>query len=325
MKLFDLGTIPWKDTQLIYHTLASQNTEALVLHSCDEPYVCLGFPHSPHEELDLDFCTENNIPIFRREIGGGTVLLDRDQIFYHLILNRKHPLAPYGQMPFFKRFLKPIIKTYAELSIPVEYKPINDLTVHGRKISGTGGGEIEDSRVMGSSILLDFNYDLMSKILKAPNAAFRKKCLQSMQQNLTTVKKELGYVPSRDRIKELIIENYQEILGEFEEGKITDQLLAAKENVEKRLMSDRWLYQRGMKQQWREVKIIEGINVIHREYEIGKKRFGLVLEINDNCIAEVSLSEKGEMISNEAITNELINVQWDEKKVFNTIVNHCQA
>ena len=112
MKLLDIGFIPWKDTQLIYHTLASKNIEALVLHSCDEPYICLGLSNNPDDELDLDFCKKNNIPIFRREIGGGTVLLDRNQIFFHLIINRKHPMVPYGQIPFFKRFLKPIIKTY---------------------------------------------------------------------------------------------------------------------------------------------------------------------------------------------------------------------
>lgn len=322
MKLFDLGTLPWKDTQLIYHTLASQNVEALVIHSCNEPYVCLGFPHNPNDELDLDYCNKNGIPIFRREIGGGTVLLDKDQIFYHLIVNRKHPLAPYGQVPFFKRFLKPIIKTYAELGIHVEYKPINDLTVEGRKISGTGGGEIENSRVLGSSILLDFNYTLMSKILKVPNEAFRDKCLESMNLNLTTVKKELGYVPSRDKIKRLIIDNYQEIFGEFDEGIITNQLLEAKKKVELRLMNEKWLFQKGMKQKWRDVKVIEGINVIHREYEINNMQIGLVLEIVDDTIAKVSLSEDGMMISNKEIEQRLVNEKMDESKVYNAIVNH---
>ena len=121
MKVFDLGNTSWKDTQLFYHTLAYENIEALVLHSCNVPYVCLGLPHNPRDELDMEYCNRNNVPIFRREIGGGTVLLDRNQIFFHLILNRKHPLAPYGQIAFFKKVsdkpddeLKQTIKIYLD-------------------------------------------------------------------------------------------------------------------------------------------------------------------------------------------------------------------
>ena len=322
MKLFDLGTIPWKDTQLIYHTLASKNIEALILHSCYETYVCLGLPHNPNDELDLDFCKTNNIPIFRREIGGGTVLLDRNQIFFHLIINRKHPLVPYGQIPFFKRFLKPIIETYQELGIAVEYRPINDLVVGGRKISGTGGGEIEESRVLGSSILLDFDYDLMSKVLKAPNEIFREKILESMKRNLTTVKKELGYLPSRAKIKDLIISNYKEILGDFEYGKITKELTAAKKDVEKRMMNENWLFQRGMKRERREVKIIEGINVTYHEYDNNNRRIGLILETIDDKIAGVSLTENGTKIINKKIEENLIDEKFEEKKIIDTIVEY---
>jgi len=322
MKLFDLGMVPWKETQLLYHTLANKDIEALVLHSCYETYICLGLPHNPKEELDLDFCKKNNIPIFRREIGGGTVLLDRNQIFFHLIINRKHPLVPYGQIPFFKKFLKPVIETYKELGIPVEYRPINDLVVNGRKISGTGGGEIEDSRVLGSSILLDFDYNLMSQILKVPNEIYREKILESMNNNLTTVKKELGYLPSRTKIKDLIINNFKEILGDFEDGIITKELTAAKTDVEKRMMSDNWLFKRGIKQEQREVKIIEGINVIYREYTNKNRKIGLVFEICDDIIADMSLTENGIKISNNKIEDSLIDERFEEKKVINTIVKY---
>jgi len=104
MKLFNLGDMNWKQTQLIYHALAYNNIESLVLHSPRDSYMCVGLHQDPRDELDFDYCNKNNIGIFRREIGGGTVLLDNNQLFYNLIIHRKHPKVPYTPESFFRRF-----------------------------------------------------------------------------------------------------------------------------------------------------------------------------------------------------------------------------
>lgn len=322
MKVYDLGTIPWKDTQLIYHTLARMKTEALVLHSCDEPYVCVGFPHNPRDDLDLEYCRSNNIPIFRREIGGGNVLLDRNQIFINLIVRRTNPLAPRSQVPFFRKFLGPVIGTYRDLGIPVEYKPINDLVVNGRKISGTGGGEIDDSLVMATNILLDFDYDLMSRILNVPNEAFREKVLESMKVHLTTVRKELGSVPSREMIKELIVSHYTEMFGDLEKGDMTRDILDAKDEVEKQLMNDTWLFKRGIKQIGRDVKIIEGVNVISREYSIDGKTIELVLEVINKSIAQMSVFRDGIPLVHELFEKDLLDEEFEESKMKHAVETH---
>lgn len=322
MKLFDLGTLPWKDTQLIYHALAHANIEALVLHSCDEPYVCLGFPYNPNDELDLDYCRTNSIPFFRREIGGGTVLLDSDQIFIHLIVNRDNPLAPRSQVPFFRKFLGPVISTYRDLGIPVEYRPVSDLAVNGKKISGTGGGEINDSLVMGSSILLDFNYGMMADILKVPNKEFREKVLESMENNLTNVRRELGHVPSRRMIRDRIISHFTEIFGELEPGELTSDILETKEKIEKKLMGDKWVFQRGMRTKGRNIKIIEGVNIVHREYSYDGMKIDLVLEINQKRIAHISVMKNGEYCVWKELERELLDMEFDESNIENAIAMH---
>ena len=94
MELFNLGKIPWEETQLIYHSLALLGREALCLVSPATPYVCIGFHQGLEQEVDLEFCRANNIPIFRREVGGGAVFLDGNQLFFHLIIKRNNPIAP---------------------------------------------------------------------------------------------------------------------------------------------------------------------------------------------------------------------------------------
>jgi lipoate-protein ligase A len=76
MELFNLGKIPWEETQLIYHSLALQGREALCLVSPATPYVCIGYHQDVKQEVDLEFCHLNKIPVFRCEVGGGAVFLD---------------------------------------------------------------------------------------------------------------------------------------------------------------------------------------------------------------------------------------------------------
>ena len=71
MLLYDLGKAPWAESQLIYHALARLNKEALVLVSPAEPYVCVGFHQDAAQEVDLAYCRARNLPVFRREVGGG--------------------------------------------------------------------------------------------------------------------------------------------------------------------------------------------------------------------------------------------------------------
>jgi len=134
MELFNLGKIPWEETQLIYHSLALQGREALCLVSPATPYVCIGYHQDVKQEVDLEFCHLHNIPIFRREVGGGAVFLDGNQLFFHVILNRDNPIGHKRIDAFYKKFLQPVIDVHRRIGIQAEYKPINDLIVQNRKI-----------------------------------------------------------------------------------------------------------------------------------------------------------------------------------------------
>ena len=53
MKLYNLGHVPWLDSQLIYHALPRLGMEGLVLLAPSEPYVCIGYHQDAREEVDL--------------------------------------------------------------------------------------------------------------------------------------------------------------------------------------------------------------------------------------------------------------------------------
>jgi lipoate-protein ligase A len=77
MKLYRLGTVPWADSQLLYHALPRIGREGLNLLSPASPYVCIGYFQDVEQEVDLEYCREHGIPVFRREVGGGRRLSGR--------------------------------------------------------------------------------------------------------------------------------------------------------------------------------------------------------------------------------------------------------
>lgn len=321
MKLFNLGELDWRQTQLIYHALAHMNLESLVLHSSRDRYMCVGLHQDPRDELDFNYLNKNNIGIFRREIGGGTVLLDNNQVFYHLILHRKHPKVPYAPENFFRRFLQPVIQTYRELGISAEYRPLCDLIVKEKKISGNGGGEVGECKVLGGSILLNFNYETMAQAMLLFDG-LRRRFLKLMQNNLTTVQKELGAIPSKDEICSLLASKFADLLGPMTKGKIDTEITKKMMELNKQYSSDTWLYQRGTKQIGREVKVREGVLLYHKVFNTQKGSGEVAYEIEENKVKKVTFSNEFPIspANQEKIEEKMINLEYDRNKLVNETI-----
>ena len=322
MKLFILDKLPWKQSQLIYHALAYMNIEGLVLHSSKERYMCLGLHQNPRDEIDIDYCKENNIGIFRREIGGGMVLLDNNQIFYHLILHRNHPKVPYAPESFFRRFLQPVIQTYHELDITAEYQPLCDLVVNNKKISGNGGGEVGECKVLGGGILLDFDYKKMAKAVLSSDE-MNTRFFDMMKNNITTVLQELGDVPSKDEIYSILATKFQEFLGPMTIGKLDNEIKNKMEELNKHYSSETWLYQRGAKQIGREIKVREGVFLFLKEFDLSNHRVQIILEVEENKIKDVSFREPFPLsdVDPKDIKDDLVGLDYDKNKIESVIMN----
>jgi lipoate-protein ligase A len=290
MRLYDLGSVPWAESQLIYHALPRLGREALVLLSPADPYVCIGYHQDLDKEVDVEFCQSNQIPIFRREVGGGGVYLDNDQLFYQLVIHKDNPLAPRDKSSFYRKFLQAPIETYREIGVRAEYKPVNDIVTKNRKISGNGAGEIGDYLVLVGNLILSFNYDMMSRVLRVPDEKFRDKVYKSMQENLTTIARELGSVPPRESLTGRLARNFEKLLGPLPRASIDDELQDEVFRLKAEFSRDEWLHGVGRPMKGRTVKIAAGVEVRHL---VHKAPGGLIrgdVEIADDVISSVVLS-----------------------------------
>ena len=85
IRLLDLGTVSPLRSQTIYHAvgyaLGAESPDTILLVSPDAPYVSIGRHQDVDREVDLDYCREHGFPVVRREVGGGAVYLDGNQLF----------------------------------------------------------------------------------------------------------------------------------------------------------------------------------------------------------------------------------------------------
>lgn len=291
MKLYRLGTVPWHFSQLLYHALPRLNREGLIFLSPDSPYVCIGYFQDAEQDVDLAYCREHGIPVFRREVGGGAVYLDGNQLFWQLVIRKDNPLVPASREEFYRKFLQAPIATYRAIGIPAEYKPVNDIIVHNRKISGTGVAEIGDYVVFVGNLILDFNYEMMVKVLKVPDEKFRDKVYKTLQENLTTIKRELGSIPPREELWDLLGEKFSEILGPMEvETEIDPEWRAEANRLGEIMLKEEWLHLRRRPKPEHGVTIRSGVEVRQKVYKAPGGLIRATVVVEEGVISDVCLS-----------------------------------
>jgi lipoate-protein ligase A len=258
---------------LIFHALARMGVEALVIVSPETPLVSIGYFQDADKEVDISYCKESGIPFMRREVGGGATYLDRGQVFYQLIWRDDNPKFPRAVEDIFPWFSEAPVETYNAFGIQAKYRPINDIvTKEGRKIAGQGGGNIGKCKVFVGGILLDFDYKAMSKILKVPDEKFRDKLFKTMEENLTTMKKELGTIPSRDEVVSVLKEKFGKRLGKLEPASLNPEIHEKMRELELWMTSEEFLHKKTPKIP-KGVKIKEGLKIL---YGVHKAKGGLI-------------------------------------------------
>ncbi len=290
MYVFDLGEQPREQSMLIFHALARMGVEALNIVSPKTPFISIGYFQNAELEVDLDYCKREGLPIFRREIGGGTVYLDRNQIFYHVVWDRNNRKFPGIISDIYQHLSIPPIETYGEFGIKTEFRKVNDIvTYEGRKIAGLGGADIENSMAFVGSVILDFDYDRMANAIKVPDEKFRDKVFKSIKENVTTMKRELGSIPPREDIIRVLKEKFEKTLGKLEPVELNNDIIRKMTELGELFSSPEFIFRKTPRIP-KGVKIKEGVELL---YGMFKAKGGLIRtaqEVERKVIKDIGIS-----------------------------------
>ena len=292
LRILDLGAVPPVRSQSVYHAVAHGMTpetpDTVILVSPSDPYVCIGFHQELEKEVDLEYCRRNNLPVFRREVGGGAVYLDSGQLFVQWVFRP-------GRLPVdlnrrFELYVRPLVETYHAFGIDAYYRPINDIHVGGKKIGGTGAALMGNAEVVVGSLMFTFDKRTMASVLKVSSEKMRDKIFESLEQYMTTMEDQLGSLPGRESVKKAYLEDCARILGvQLVSGVWTEKEETLACEWDKRLGSEDWLSQRGGLRK-SGVKIHEDVRVVEGAFKAPGGLIRVTARLSDGLIDDITFS-----------------------------------
>ncbi|MEX2046701.1 MAG: biotin/lipoate A/B protein ligase family protein [Chloroflexota bacterium] len=292
MRLIEPGALSPLRSQTTYHAIARALTPSaepvLSLYWTDRPYVCTGF-HRPLAELDLEECRRRGLSILRRQLGGGPVYLDADQLLFQVTLPADR--APAMVDAAYRVLLGPAVAAFRRLGIEAVLVGSNDICVAGRKLSGTGMARIGDALVCVGNVILDFDHDAMAAIL-ALEPAMRRTFASVQRRYLTTLRHELGRVVPRDEARDAVVAAYAEAFGPLEPSALTADEERTRAELDVLFTSREWLFDEGSgwSDEVRQAKIRGGARVYTTQVERDGAELHATFAVVDGRLEDVAFA-----------------------------------
>ncbi|MGQ9787978.1 MAG: lipoate--protein ligase family protein [Candidatus Hadarchaeaceae archaeon] len=206
--------------------------------------VSLGCFQSLEREVDLEAAKRHGVDVVRRITGGGAVFHDYQGELTYSVVCRESDL-PSDIIESYRVICGGIVQGLKNLGLQAEFRPINDVQINGKKISGSAQTRRWGSVLQHGTILISPDIRLMFELLKVSPEKISDKFISSVFERVTTVERELGRRPSFEQVREAMINGFEAVLDvelAGEEMKKFELGLAAE--LRSKYASQEWLRKR---------------------------------------------------------------------------------
>ena len=158
------------------------------------------------------------------------------------------------------------------------------------------------------NILLDFDYAIMSNILRVPYQQFREHLRQAMQSNMTTLHDWVNFSVSYADVAARLIEGFKMQWEDFE-SKVPDRELIDKaQEIHLRSSSEEWLSMPGRRYFDRKIKIAEGVMLMERKMGPDSS---VVILVRDGRVDEINIFGKPDI--KDQLNYDIVGCEWSEE------------
>lgn len=209
---------PWYNLALEEYFLKEADIdEDIVVLWQNRKAVIIGRHQNTAAQLNQKYAAENGIDIARRMTGGGAVYHDLGNLNYTFITTFEK-----CETIDFRTFAEPVIEALGNLGLKAELSGRNDITVNGRKISGTAQAGAGKKIMFHGTLMYDVDTDVLSRVLSVDAEKIRAKGVDSVKSRVGNMKDHLSPSIGINDIK-------REILN----------VMSAREGVREYFLSDR--------------------------------------------------------------------------------------
>lgn len=147
-----------------------------------EPSVIFGRNQVLENEVNVPYCREHGIKLYRRKSGGGCVYADMDNLMLSFVTAEENVNFA------FNRFVNMVLLVLRQLGITATGSSHNDIMIGDRKVCGTACYHVGGRSIVHSTMLYDTNMDHMLNAITPSREKLQKKGIESVRQRITLLK-----------------------------------------------------------------------------------------------------------------------------------------
>lgn len=227
--------------EALLDSVASGNKPILRFVIFDPTAVLVGYHQAVEQEVYVERVKEKGWLIGRRPTGGGTIIMGPSQLGWEIYCDAD--LLGGTIESGIRKTAEGVIKTLKKFGINANFRPKNDVEVNGRKISGLGAFSIGKYMAVTGTILIDFNVEDMTYVLKLSSEKMKDKVTKDFKERLTWINREINKEVSLEDVIAYAKESFEEALEiKLIESSYTQNEIDSIKDLEVKYASYDWIF-----------------------------------------------------------------------------------
>ena len=146
------------------------------------PTVIFGRHQVMENEVNIPFCKENNIAMYRRKSGGGCVYADVGNLMISSISASAH------SEQVFQDYLDRMSDCLRALGYKAVKSTHNDIMIGEHKVSGNACFALPTATIVHGTMLFDVNFDALQQAITPSKEKLAKHGVESVRQRVMNLK-----------------------------------------------------------------------------------------------------------------------------------------
>jgi lipoate-protein ligase A len=212
--------------------------------------VSVGRFQNTEKEVQLGNCRKYNVDVVRRITGGGTVYHDAEDEITYSVIAREEDLGPEEIAVLYSRIYAGLAEALRIVGIQADFnqgtsKACPNLTVNGKKISGSAQAHRRGVFLQHGTLLSKVNLERMFTFIRVPWAETLMQIVTVAEKRITSINAELGRPVSAAEVNDALVKGFEKTLDiRLTKGVLTaGELELSKHLCQEKYATNDWNFQ----------------------------------------------------------------------------------